>query len=362
MKDSNQTPYDWEKDEGVFDQGSSAEQEDEVKLYRSAPQEEYEGEQEIQNQEELDEDYRSLLEQISAARSAKFYSAASIPEQEESEYSQIPQPKPERAEGFRLQIEEEEFDQPVAPESPADSEQPAVLEEPPSEIRETQSLKNQKTDETPSASGSHRKKKRFLLLKALLFAAVVIMISVYLSNVILGAAYDLFGLKKEDIDIEVDIPEGSSTQQIAEILKEKDVINEPMVFRIYSRLKKADGTYQYGTYTLNAKMSYDEIIRELQELVPRKDVVSITFPEGYTAVDRQNFWKKTACVLPAIFCRWCEPEIFPTTWSKISKLASIAIIVWKATCSRTPMSFIRASRLILWCVGSWITSRDIMTA
>lgn len=285
MKDSNQTPYDWEKDEGVFDQGSSAEQEDEVKLYRSAPQEEYEGEQEIQNQEELDEDYRSLLEQISAARSAKFYSAASIPEQEESEYSQIPQPKPERAEGFRLQIEEEEFDQPVAPESPADSEQPAVLEEPPSEIRETQSLKNQKTDETPSASGSHRKKKRFLLLKALLFAAVVIMISVYLSNVILGAAYDLFGLKKEDIDIEVDIPEGSSTQQIAEILKEKDVINEPMVFRIYSRLKKADGTYQYGTYTLNAKMSYDEIIRELQELVPRKDVVSITFPEGYTAVD-----------------------------------------------------------------------------
>lgn len=64
------------------------------------------------------------------------------------------------------------------------------------------------------------------------------MISVYLSNVILGAAYDLFGLKKEDIDIEVDIPQGSSTQQIAEILKEKDVINEPMVFRIYSRLKK----------------------------------------------------------------------------------------------------------------------------
>lgn len=80
MKDSNQTPYDWEKDEGVFDQGSSAEQEDEVKSYRSAsqeeetpspaPQEEYEEEQEIQNQEELDEDYRSLLEQISAARSA----------------------------------------------------------------------------------------------------------------------------------------------------------------------------------------------------------------------------------------------------------------------------------------------------
>ena len=40
MKDSNQTPYDWEKDEGVFDQGSSAEQEDEVKSYRSASQEE----------------------------------------------------------------------------------------------------------------------------------------------------------------------------------------------------------------------------------------------------------------------------------------------------------------------------------
>ena len=295
MKDSNQTPYDWEKDEGVFDQTPSSEQEEEVRPYGPAPQEEkkpspdpqeeHRTEQEIRNEEELDADYRSLLEQISAARSAKFYSSASIPEQEESEYSQFTQPKPERAEGFRLQIEEEGFDEPVAPESPAYSGQPAALEETLPEIHEPEPPKTQKNVETPAVSGLHRRKKRFLLLKALLFAAVVIMISIYLSNVILGAAYDLFGLKKEDIDIEVDIPQGSSTQQIAEILDEKNVINEPMVFRIYSRLKKADGTYQYGTYTLNAKMSYDEIIRKLQELVPRKDVVSITFPEGYTAVD-----------------------------------------------------------------------------
>lgn len=83
----------------------------------------------------------------------------------------------------------------------------------------------------------------------------------------------------------VEIEEGSSTQAIAELLAENDVINSSLVFRGYNKFKKTDGSFHAGEHTLNPAMSYDEIIAELQmPVIEELPGVSITFPEGTTAL------------------------------------------------------------------------------
>lgn len=220
--------------------------------------------------DELDTNYSAVLDQIARERK-NGYRSVPLEGQDEDAYSQTPLPPVSRGREFQVNITDENFDQ-YDEEEPAPPPPPAGPGGPPEDPGE------------PPKHPRHRRRKRFLLLKALLFSAIVVGVSVYLSGVILNAVYDVFGLQKEDIEVEVDIPLGAGVEQIAEILEEKGIISEPFVFRAYSRLKNADDLFEHGTYTLNQKMSYDEIIRTLKEPVPSKDTVRVTIPEGLTAL------------------------------------------------------------------------------
>lgn len=78
--------------------------------------------------------------------------------------------------------------------------------------------------------------------------------------------------------IEVRIPMGSSTEDIAEILHEKGVIKHPLIFRILSNLDGYDGAYKSGTHILSSKLEYYDIMRILAS---NPDGIKITIPEGY---------------------------------------------------------------------------------
>ena len=84
--------------------------------------------------------------------------------------------------------------------------------------------------------------------------------------------------------LEVEIPQGAGTAEIAAILEKEGAIGNDTVFRFYSKyVAKADGTYQYGTFTVTPNEGYDSIIRDLQEVQQRLETVTVTFPEGYNA-------------------------------------------------------------------------------
>lgn len=131
----------------------------------------------------------------------------------------------------------------------------------------------------------HRKKRKKSsknkLAIGLMLAVVIISISVMLAVVIIVAARDMLGIDKLDKNIDVTIPQSASTAQIASILQENGIINQPLLFRLYSRVKNADGTYQYGVFTLNPKMSYEDIVTNLQEISVVKQSIRVTIPEGY---------------------------------------------------------------------------------
>lgn len=118
-------------------------------------------------------------------------------------------------------------------------------------------------------------------LKKLLHSVIVLLLSVLVAFFVILYVLDSSGINKTDELVDVEIPTGATTPQIASILQENGLIDYPFCFRVYSKLSKADGKYQKGMFSLSADMGYSNIVEALQTTVPRK-TVTVTIPEGYT--------------------------------------------------------------------------------
>lgn len=85
-------------------------------------------------------------------------------------------------------------------------------------------------------------------------------------------------------NIEVVIPEGMSSNNIAKTLKDKDLIRSEFFFKVYLRLNNV-GSLKASTYLLTKSMSLDEIIDALEKGTANEDVIRLTFKEGQTISD-----------------------------------------------------------------------------
>lgn len=86
--------------------------------------------------------------------------------------------------------------------------------------------------------------------------------------------------KKDDTNIEIVIPNGSSTKKIASILKENDLIKNELYFSLYVRLY-SNKTLKASTYKLTKSMSLNDIIKSLEEgNTYDPDQLVMTFKEG----------------------------------------------------------------------------------
>lgn len=124
-----------------------------------------------------------------------------------------------------------------------------------------------------------KRKKMPTFLKVL----IILLISFGLAAVIIFSAIDVLGIVLgEDKVAEVDVKQGFSTEQIANELHENGVIKFPVLFRLYSKFKGADGNYQYGVYEIKDSQSYDSIINALKQPGETGNIVTVTIPEGYS--------------------------------------------------------------------------------
>lgn len=120
--------------------------------------------------------------------------------------------------------------------------------------------------------------------KGLLYTILVLGVSLVCTYLIIGGIIDITGLQKSDMLQRVDIEQGASTSDVADALKEAGLIEQKLIFRLYSKMTGADGKYQPGTFYLSADMGYGTIISTLQE-VPVRETVTVTIPEGSTVED-----------------------------------------------------------------------------
>lgn len=135
------------------------------------------------------------------------------------------------------------------------------------------------------------KKRKFRVpryVKAIAYVIAVIAISILISVSVIYVANDTFAFVKPDREITVEIKEGATLGDVAKELHEKGVIEYPLVYRIYSKMRmdKKDyytGEFVSGKHTLNSNLGYDKLIAKLAKSIYSTEVVRVTIPEGYTA-------------------------------------------------------------------------------
>ena len=108
---------------------------------------------------------------------------------------------------------------------------------------------------------------------------------VFVTIIVLFIAYNR-NLKAVDSSdttiIEVDIPKGSTANDIGKILKEKDLIRSSTFFNIYVKLFKPGDMYA-GIHKLSRSMTFKEILEELNtKPTTNPDEITLSFKEGIT--------------------------------------------------------------------------------
>ncbi|PFJ15827.1 hypothetical protein COD67_21070 [Bacillus cereus] len=119
------------------------------------------------------------------------------------------------------------------------------------------------------------KKKRRRIFLFSIIALLVVCGSVY-AYILSALGPTDSGNKKE---IEVEIPKGSSTSKIGEILEEKGAVKNGTVFSFYTKAKSKN--LQAGTYLLNSSMSAKDVIEQMSSgNVHRPALYKMTIKEG----------------------------------------------------------------------------------
>ncbi len=154
--------------------------------------------------------------------------------------------------------------------------------------------------EEPNDKPAKRRKNG--CLKKAIYLSLILAVSLTIAYFLVVFLIDSMGLNRSDVPIDVEIPRGSSTQQIADILAEKGIIEQPLCFRLYAKLSNADGTFQQGAFSLSADMGYADIVTTLQTATPRANV-NVTITEGMTVEEIAMLLEEKEVCKAVDFCQ-----------------------------------------------------------
>ncbi|MBQ5315187.1 MAG: endolytic transglycosylase MltG [Oscillospiraceae bacterium] len=146
---------------------------------------------------------------------------------------------------------------------------------------------NQQRKSAPSGSKKKRRRKKKrntgkIAFRLIIFC-VIIIIACICAFFLINIGMEVTGLgRHDDTELTIEIPKGATSEDIANILVDNEIINNPIAFRVLSNKQNAN-SYKAGKHKVTANMSYSDLIDVLQQdPIQEKISVDVTFPEGYT--------------------------------------------------------------------------------
>ena len=91
-----------------------------------------------------------------------------------------------------------------------------------------------------------KKRRRTNLPFVLVWTTIVVAISVVLSVGLLAIGKDMYAVDKDTTEKIINVPENATTDQIAQMLYEEDIIRIPRMYRLVSKLNGSDGSMLPG--------------------------------------------------------------------------------------------------------------------
>lgn len=124
----------------------------------------------------------------------------------------------------------------------------------------------------------------YILLGAFL-CVVIVGVSAYFSTHIVTFALDMTGIAPTEFELDIEIPDGATTDVVGAILQENNIIKSAKFFKEFADFTGKKDSYYAGTYTLSSTMSYMTIFKTLQSISEDRKTVTIRISEGMTAKD-----------------------------------------------------------------------------
>lgn len=241
--------------------------------------------------------------------------AAPQPPQEERT-SSVPQPKPAPAEppkpsGTPQQDNLNSFSEEYA----ASQQKPPVL-----------SKEEKKTARTAAKVEKKRKKakaKKNGCLFKMIWLVMVVLVSVLLSQYILVGVNDMLAISRTDAETKavIEIPVNSSLQDVANILTEQHVIDNPGFFKLYATVtRKGHISFTKGNYDMNLNMDYEAIINYLFNQENRKDTVQVTFYEGMNILEYAQHLEENNICSADEFLAYCNTDELDEDYSFLAAI------------------------------------------
>lgn len=114
------------------------------------------------------------------------------------------------------------------------------------------------------------------------FAIIGIALILAIGGISLGREY--LGVDKDQKEVTFNIPKGSTSSDIAELLEENSIIKHKTFFELVFKLKAPETIYP-GDITLQPSMGYTAIINQLATMRESYETATISFPEGITLLE-----------------------------------------------------------------------------
>ena len=148
---------------------------------------------------------------------------------------------------------------------------------------------------TRSRKKVHKKEKpsKFngTIFGGVILTCIILTTSIVLAITGISIATEYYGIGKSDNDVIFNIPEGSTNENIADLLYENGIINNKTLFLLALKIEKPETLYP-GDITLQASMGYPDVIEKLSTQRKKMKTVNVTITEGMNLLEVANLLEK----------------------------------------------------------------------
>ena len=117
---------------------------------------------------------------------------------------------------------------------------------------------------------------------AMLYAVVVIVVSMILACLAWIAANDVLALNKADVEVTITIDSEDTFDDIVDTLEENGLIEYKFLFKLFAKFTHGEDNISMGTYTLHTDMDYRALLAGMSLSSATRAEIQVTIPEGYT--------------------------------------------------------------------------------
>lgn len=113
--------------------------------------------------------------------------------------------------------------------------------------------------------------------------------------------------------IEITIPSGATFKVVVDTLENRGLVESPLLFRIYARLRDRDTQVRSGSYAIRPGTKWSIILRDLTE--GRVVTVAMTIPEGFTLRQMKERFSEVTRLSQDSVATWLAQDSLHGTWS-----------------------------------------------